>query len=279
MHLRLKPLLTLRGSYLKVAKKLRQGLAESASDSARVNRPSGTSCSFWQSTRRWKRRAIFGCPSGAFSLRGIRQFGSRRESGTRNESGLLLFLLCCFDFFRGGLVGRLRRWLRRFRGLVLDLGGGGLHLSRLAFFGRFCLRIGFCGRNGSGRSSDGSSGSFALLPCFGGRGCSPGFRSGFGGASAAWRWRRRRRGRSERLQKFQRLGAREQLSVEQEQENFARQFWILRQLRCDQQLRHFRQRNLLLHLTPLSEVVLDFLLDRLLLRGHGEKKNHFRPRV
>lgn len=58
-----------------------------------------------------------------------------------------------------------------------------------------------------------------------------------------------------------------------------RNLGILRQLRCNQQLGHFRQWNLLLDLPPLGQIILNLLLDRLLFRGHGQKQNHLRART
>src|SRR5712692_86257 len=93
-------------------------------------------------------------------------------------------------------------------------------------------------------------------------------RGSLGSPSAlGWRWRGRRRGRREWFQEFQGFGSRTQFAVQQQHEHVLRDLGILRQLRCDVQLRHLWQRNLLLHLAPLGEKVLYLLYDRLLSCG------------
>src|SRR5271155_2731063 len=83
-------------------------------------------------------------------------------------------------------------------------------------------------------------------------------------ASTPWRRRWRRWRRCERFEEFQGLRARTQFPVQQQHENIARNLRIFRQLRRDQQLRHFGQWNSLLDLPPLGEEVLDLLRDGLL---------------
>src|SRR4029077_5966600 len=93
------------------------------------------------------------------------------------------------------------------------------------------------------------------------------------------RWRRWRRWRRERFQELQSLSPRAQLAVEQQHEDIIRDLRILRQLRRNVQLCHFRQGNLLLHLPPLREEILNLLLHALLPCGHRQKQNHLRPCV
>src|SRR6266446_2082986 len=90
-----------------------------------------------------------------------------------------------------------------------------------------------------------------------------------------WWWRRWRR---QRLQKLQRLSPRTQLAIQQQQEHIVRNLRIRRHLRRDAQLRHLRQRNLLLHLSPLREEIIDLLRHCLLPRRYRKKQNHLRTR-
>src|SRR5205823_4004550 len=161
------------------------------------------------------------------------------------------------------------------------------------FWGRFHfgLRLGYWRwRGGCGRGCRcGHHGGLPLLAFSCGLGCGfrrvlgssggrGGFSSGFGRASTAWSRRWWRRWRREWFEEFQRLGARAQLAVQQQHEDIVRNFWILRQLRRDEQLRHFRKRNLLLDLPPLGQIILDLLLDCLLLRRDRQEQHHFRAR-
>src|SRR6266446_3723506 len=94
-------------------------------------------------------------------------------------------------------------------------------------------------------------------------------------------WRRRRRRwwwRRQRLQKLQSLGSRTQLAIQQQQEHIVRNLRIRRHLRRDAEFRHLRQRNLLLHLSPLRKKILDLLRHRLLPRRDRKKQNHLRTR-
>src|SRR5271166_971722 len=86
-----------------------------------------------------------------------------------------------------------------------------------------------------------------------------------------WRWRRWGR---QRLQIFQRLGPRAQLAIQQKQEDIVCDLRILRHLWRNVQFRHLRQRNLLLHLPPLGEEILDLLRHCLLPCGDCQKQNH-----
>ena len=91
------------------------------------------------------------------------------------------------------------------------------------------------------------------------------------------RWRRRWR-RRQRLQELQRFRPRAQFAIQQQHEHIIRNFRIRRHLRRDVQFRHLGQRNLLLHLAPFGEEVLDLLHDALLPRRHGQKQHHLRTR-
>src|SRR5208282_2095513 len=92
------------------------------------------------------------------------------------------------------------------------------------------------------------------------------------------RWWWRRRWRSQRLQKLQRLRPRSQLAIQQQHEHIVRDLRIRRHLWRDAEFRHLRQRNLLLHLPPLGEEILDLLHHRLLPRRNRQKQNHLRTR-
>src|SRR5208282_4704918 len=93
-----------------------------------------------------------------------------------------------------------------------------------------------------------------------------------------WRWRRWRRWRRQRLEIFQGLRPRTQLAIQQQHEHVVRDLRILRHLRRDSEFRHLRQRNLLLHLPPLGEKILDLLRHRLLPRRDRQKQNHLGTR-
>src|SRR5581483_9225347 len=195
----------------------------------------------------------------------------------------LLALLRCFCRFCGRLRRGLR-WLRRFsRSLRLF---GNFRRSGLRRKLRLGVRLCRHWRRYSpwSRTLTGS-GSLPLLSLRArlSRWCSRSARRrclcrSLRLASSSRRRGRRRWRRSKRRQIFQTLGARTHLAIQQQQEHIVRELWILRQLRCDQQFRHLRKRQGLLHLAPLRQIILDLLLNGLLLRRYGEEEHHLRPR-
>src|SRR5271169_1776923 len=93
-----------------------------------------------------------------------------------------------------------------------------------------------------------------------------------------WRWWRRRRRRRQRLQELQNLRPRTHLAIQQQHEHVVGDLRIRRHLRRDPKFRHLRQRNLLLHLSPLGKEILDLLRHCLLPRRDREKQDHLGAR-
>src|SRR5271156_702799 len=127
-----------------------------------------------------------------------------------------------------------------------------LRLGGLFFMGELgaCFRFCFARRRGHGNWRSYCpflSFRFHWLACgfYNGSGSCGG---SFGSTAAPGRWRRWWWRWSEWLEEFQGLGARAQLSVEQQHEHVTRNFWILGQLRRNQEFGHFRQRDALLHI-------------------------------
>ena len=86
---------------------------------------------------------------------------------------------------------------------------------------------------------------------------------------ARWwrRWRRLRR--RVWLQELHDLRVRTQLAIQQHQERFIQNLLVLRMLRSNTHLCHFRERQLLPDKRPLGQKVLDLLLDRRSPRRDG----------
>ena len=101
------------------------------------------------------------------------------------------------------------------------------------------------------------------------------YASGFGAAPPRRRGRRWRR-RFVGLQELDDLGVVPQFAVQQQQKSLFGNLRIFRKLGRDAHLRHLGKWQLLLHLPPLSKVVLDLLRNRLLARGDIEKQNRLR---
>ena len=190
------------------------------------------------------------------------------------------------------LVSRFLRWCRMFRGRFgsdlrrFTLSRFTLSMLTLSFDWRGRLRpLGLALRRRCSHWSHNYSRRSRALPLalhhfalFAHRNCSRRSRRCFRPTPApGWRRRRRRR-RRKRLQELQRLRTRPQFPVKQQHEHIARNLRILRQLRRDQQLRHLRQRNALLHLPPLGQEIFYLLRHSLMPCRHRQKQNHLRPR-